>query len=69
MGGPPDVDFQQSSEPQDGLRSSQQGSLELGLDIFIIEKRFRIEPCETPKFRIQVNVRWPGKGQIVEKLT
>lgn len=37
--------------------------MEVGPNIFIVEKWFRIEPCETPKFRIQVNVGWPGKGQ------
>ena len=34
------------------------------LHAFIVQKIFRIEPCETPKFRIQAKVERPGKEKV-----
>lgn len=45
------------------IESSLQEPLEVGPDTSIVEKRFRDEPCEPPKFRIKVKVERLGKGQ------
>lgn len=34
------------------------------LHAFTAQKRFRIKPCETPKFRIPVKVEGPGKEKV-----
>ena len=56
--------FKRGARLQDGLRGSHPArALEDEPDTFFSEKRLRIEPSGAPKFRIQVKVGRPRKGQ------